>query len=196
VITRLRGALLTRDTDRVELLTPGGVGYEVSIPLSVFEKLPKVGDEVELRTVQVFREDAVLLFGFLAELERTVFLRLLTASGVGPRLALALISVLGVERLVRAIRERDLATLSSVSGVGKKTAERIGLELSDKLDELPVAPTSAKERGPAVDEAIRALVVLGYATPDAERAVREAAKAAEGAPDAQELIRAALGRMR
>jgi len=196
LITRLRGSLLTRDTDRVELLTPGGVGYEVSIPLSVFERLPRVGEEVELRTVQVFREDAVLLFGFLSETERGVFLKLLSASGVGPRLALALLSVLGVERLVRAVRERDVATLSSVSGVGKKTAERIGLELSDKLDDVAVAPASAKERGPAVDEAVRALVVLGYPAPDAERAVREAAKAAEGSPDAQELIRSALGRMR
>src|SRR5690606_16288318 len=105
VISRIRGTLLLRELDRVEVMTPGGVAYEIWVPRSVFEGLPGAGEEVELRTYQVVREDAVMLFGFLQEAERLVFSRLLTASGVGPRLALSLLSALPAERLVRAIRE-------------------------------------------------------------------------------------------
>jgi holliday junction DNA helicase RuvA len=194
LISRIRGTLLLREMERVEVLTPGGVGYELAIPLTVFERLPKVGQEVELRTYQVVREDAVLLFGFLDEVERTVFARLLTASGVGPRLALALLSALSAERVVRAVRERDIAALTMVSGVGKKTAERLVLDLTGKLDDVPVT-TGLAGAPPAAEEAARALVVLGFPAVDAERAVREAVQA-DGILPAQELIRAALQRLR
>jgi holliday junction DNA helicase RuvA len=194
VIARIRGTLLLRDMERVEVMTPGGVAYELSIPLSVFERLPKLGQEVELRTYQVVREDAVLLFGFLDDVERSVFARLLTASGVGPRLALALMSALSADRLVRAIRERDIAALTMVSGVGKKTAERIALDLAGKLDDIPLA-AGIGGAPPAAEEAVRALVVLGFPSPDAERAVRETVQS-DGILPAQELIRAALGRLR
>jgi Holliday junction DNA helicase RuvA len=195
VISRVRGALLVRDLDRVEVLTPGGVAYEISIPRSVYEGLPAVGEEVELRTFQVVREDAVMLFGFLHESERLVFSRLLTASGVGPRLALSLLSALPAPRLVRAIREKDIAALTAVSGVGRKTAERLALDLANRLDDIAVTPLPGKGRGAGVEEALRALTVLGFSAGDADRAVREVL--AEEAPeDPRDLIRAALLRLR
>jgi holliday junction DNA helicase RuvA len=195
VISRIRGTLLARELDRVEVLTPGGVAYEVSIPRSVFERLPASGEEVELRTVQVVREDAVLLFGFLQDPERLVFTRLLTASGVGPRLALALLSALPAGRLVRAIREKDLTALTAVSGVGRKTAERLVLDLASRFDDIAVAPVAGPGKGAGVEEALRALTVLGFSSGDADRAVREVL--AEEAPeDPRDLIRAALLRLR
>jgi holliday junction DNA helicase RuvA len=195
MISRIQGRLLTRELDRIEVLTPGGVAYEIAIPRVVYEKLPPVGKEVEVRTVQVVREDGSFLFGFVEEAERLLFTRLLTASGVGPRLALALQSALPAARLVRAIRERDIATLSGVTGVGKKTAERLALDLGNRLDDIPVVVES-RPAGAGVDEALRALTVLGYAPVDAERALRTVLQQ-EGAPrGAQDLIRAALAELR
>jgi Holliday junction DNA helicase RuvA len=194
LISRLRGTLLARELDRVEVMTPGGVGYELAIPRSVYERLPAVGRDVELRVFQLVREDAVLLFGFLEEVERTVFSRLLGASGVGPRLALSLLSALPAGRLVRAIREKDIAALTAVSGVGRKTAERLALDLASKLDDIPVA-LGPGPGGSAADEALRALTVLGFPTADAERAIREVVQA-QGPLEAQELIRTALTRLR
>lgn len=195
MISRVRGTLLARDLDRAEVLTAGGLGYEIFIPRTVFERLPATGEEVELFTYHVVREDALMLFGFLSQSERTVFGRLLGASGVGPRLAVALLSALPSERLVRAIRERDVAALTAVSGVGKKTAERLVLDLTGKFDDVAVAPPAPGTRGAGIQEAVRALTVLGYPNVDAERAVREVAND-EGLANAQELIRAALVRLK
>lgn len=194
MISRIHGTLLVRDLDRVEVLTPGGVGYELAIPRTVYERLPAVGKAVELRAYQVVREDAVLLFGFLDDTERMVFSRLLGASGVGPRLALGLLSALPAGRLVRAIREKDIAALTAVAGVGKKTAERLALDLASRLDDIAV-PTGMGPGGAGVEEAIRALTVLGFTAPDADRAVREAIRE-EGQLPAQDLIRAALARVK
>src|SRR5262249_30452505 len=136
--------------------------YDVFIPTTVFERLPKLGETVTLRTFHLVREDAQMLFGFLDEVERTVFSRLLAATGVGPRLALALLSSMSAEHLVRAIRARDVAALTGVSGVGKKTAERIAVELSGKLDDIGFAPSAlGGARVPGLEEALRALVALG-----------------------------------
>jgi Holliday junction DNA helicase RuvA len=195
VISRIHGTLVTRELDRVEVLTPGGVGYELSIPRTVYERLPQAGQEVALRTHQLVREDAVLLFGFLDEAERLIFGRLLSASGVGPRLALALLSALPADRLVRAIRERDIAALIAVSGVGRKTAERLALDLASKLDDIALPAAGPGVQAPSTDEALRALTVLGFPAADAERAVR-ATLQDEGPMAAQELIRAALARLR
>ena len=174
-------------------MTAGGVGYELAIPRTVFEKLPQTGRDVEFRTHQVVRDDGVFLFGFLEESERIIFTRLITASGVGPRLALALLSALPAPRLIRAIRERDIAILTGVSGVGRKTAERLALDLANKLDDIPVAVDS-RPSGDGVEEALKALTVLGYAPVDAERALRSVLKS-NGARSAQELIRAALAEL-
>ncbi|HET7275439.1 MAG TPA: Holliday junction branch migration protein RuvA [Longimicrobiaceae bacterium] len=195
MISRIHGTLLIRELDRTEVMTPGGVGYEISIPRTVYERLPAPGDEVELFTYHVVREDAHLLFGFLDQTERTVFGRLLGASGVGPRLALALLSALPAERLVRAIRERDVTALTAVSGVGKKTAERLVLDLTGKLDDVSVTAPAPGSRGAGIEEAVRALTVLGYPTVEAERAVREVSRA-DNKLSAQDLIRAALAHLK
>ncbi len=195
MISRIRGTLLAREMDRVEVMTTGGVAYELFIPLPVFERLPRNGEEVELRVHQVVREDAVLLFGFLDEAERMIFGRLLGAPGVGPRMALALLSAFSAERLVRAIRERDTAALTAVSGVGRKTAERLVLDLAGKLDDIPLRLSGVGPPEPGFEEAVRALTVLGFPAPDAERAVRAALQEGERGT-AQELIRAALAQLR
>jgi holliday junction DNA helicase RuvA len=195
VISRLRGTLLVRELDRVEIMTPGGVGYELSVPRTAFERLPAVGQEVEVFTYHLVREDAVLLFGFVDEVERTVFGRLLTASGVGPRLAVSLLSALPAPRLARAIRERDVAALTAVSGVGRKTAERLALDLAGKLDDIAFPSAGPRPEGAGVEEAIRALTVLGFAGVDAEQAIRDAMREEKPAAT-QDLIRAALQRLR
>jgi holliday junction DNA helicase RuvA len=195
VISRLRGILLARELDRVEVMTSGGVGYEVAIPRTVYERLPRIGEQVELRIHHLVREDAVLLFGFLEEVERLVFSRLLTASGVGPKLALSLLSSLPAGRLVRAIRERDLAALTAISGVGRKTAERIAVDLASKLDDIAIPVEPGLAETPALEDARRALAVLGFSAPDVERAIRAALRE-EGVLETQELIRAALQRVK
>lgn len=191
MISRVRGQLVTREPERVEVMTAGGVAYELEIPLSVFEKLPRVGQEVELLTHQVVREDDLLLFGFLQPGERSLFGRLLGASGVGPRLALAMMSTLTPTALVRAITDRQVATLVQVPGVGKKTAERIALELGDKLDDLAIA-AGPSVKGAAAQEAVGALVALGYTAADASAAVRRSIEEDGPEKDAQALIRKAL----
>jgi Holliday junction DNA helicase RuvA len=193
VISRIRGTLRTREPDRVEVMTAGGVGYEVEIPLSVFEKLPRAGQEVELLTHQVVREDDLMLFGFLQPSERALFGRLLGASGVGPRLALAMMSTLTPPALVRAITDREVATLVQVPGVGKKTAERIALELADKLDDLALS-AGPTVKGAAAQEAVGALVALGYSAADANAAVRASIEQEGPEEDAKVLIRKALAR--
>ncbi|HEX9938020.1 MAG TPA: Holliday junction branch migration protein RuvA [Longimicrobium sp.] len=194
MISRIRGELVLRDLERVELMTSGGVAYEIHIPTTVFERLPRLGEQVTLRTFQVVREDAHILFGFLEDVERVVFSRLLAASGVGPRLALALMSAMNVEMLVRSVRNRDVAALTAVSGVGKKTAERIAVELSNKLDDLAFAPSAMGSRSPAVEDALRALIALGITQGDADRAVRAVVSERGNEVAAPELIRLALAR--
>ncbi|MDX1673664.1 MAG: Holliday junction branch migration protein RuvA [Longimicrobiales bacterium] len=191
MISRIRGALLTREPERVEVMTEGGVGYDLEIPLSVFEKLPRTGESVELLTYQVVREDDLMLFGFLDPSERSLFGRLLGASGVGPRLAIAMMSTLTPAALVRAITDRELATLVQVPGVGKKTAERIAVELGDKLDDL-VLTAGPSVKGAAAQEAVGALVALGYASSEANAAVRRSIEEDGPEDDAKALIRKAL----
>jgi holliday junction DNA helicase RuvA len=191
MISRVRGTLLRRDPDSVEVMTAGGVGYEVSIPLSVFEKLPRAGADVELLTHHVVREDDVMLFGFLHDAERELFGRLLGASGVGPRLALALMSTLTPPALVRAITDRDVATLVRVPGVGRKTAERIALELGDKLEGIALR-ASPSVKGAAAQEAVGALVALGYSSVEANAAVRRSIEEDGPEEDPKALIRRAL----
>ena len=186
---------MRREMDAVEVMTAGGVGYEIEIPISVFEKLPRVNAEVELLTWLVVREDDQLLFGFLQEAERDLFGRLLGASGVGPRLALAMMSALTPAALVRAITEKDVATLVQVPGVGRKTAERIALELGDKLDDIAIR-AAPSVKGAAAQEAVGALVALGFGAVDAGAAVRKAIDEEGPEEDVQALIRKALARAR
>jgi holliday junction DNA helicase RuvA len=196
MLSLLIGTLLSKDLDRAEVLTAGGVGYELFIPLGTYEALPRAGEQVRLHTSLVVREDEWLLYGFATPFERVVFRKLLVAKGVGPTLALGMLSTLSAERLVRAIREKDIATLQQVPRVGRKKAEQLILDLADKLDEVAAAPSDGSRPGGASDaDAIRALVSLGYAAPDAEKAVRLArdAMGPSGASSSTaELVRAAL----
>lgn len=190
MIAGVRGTLTARHGDRIVVATASGVSYELAVPIGVLERLPSDGAAVDLRTVLVVREDGWSLYGFDRDFERAVFQRLLGASGVGPRLALALLSSLGGARVVGALRGGDLAALCTVPGVGKKTAERIVLELKDRLGDL-TPPGETPARAPAADQAVQALVNLGYGAMDADRAVR-AALAERGTAAPAELIRQAL----
>ncbi len=190
MIAGVRGTLRSRTGDRVVVATASGVSYELAVPLGVLERLPRDGAEVDLQTVLVVREDGWALYGFDRDFERTVFQRLLGATGVGPRLALAVLSSLGGARVVAAVRGADLAALCTVPGIGKKTAERLVLELKDRLSDL-TAPGEAPVRSPAADQAVQALVNLGYGAADADRAVRSAL-ADHGTAAPAELIRVAL----
>ena len=196
MIAQIAGRLVTKDLDRVEVMTNGGVGYELSIPLGVYEALPRAGEDVVLHTHLVVRDDGWLLFGFASITERRVFQKLLTANGVGPALALGLLSHLSADRLVRALREKDIITLQSVPRVGRKKAERLILDLADKLGDLPSEmPGGVRPEGAGAEDAIRALVSLGYTTVDAEKAVRGALDAGDRAMPATDLIRTALARL-
>ncbi len=190
MIAVVAGVLSARVGDAIILQTDGGVGYEITVPLGVMERLPPVGQRCSLHTELVIREDAWTLYGFDRAGDRVIFQRLLTASGFGPKLALAMQSSLGPERTVRSIRNKDVAALSTVPGIGRKKAERLILELHDRFADLAVEPSGMRPSS-AADEAARALVALGYLPAQADEAVRAALGAnAEG--DSAALIRRAL----
>ncbi len=197
MISHIDGILSSKDIDRLEVMTAGGVGYELQIPLGVFETLPKQGEKVSLHTYLVVKDDGWQLFGFSSQFERRLFQKLLTANGVGPALALGLMSALSAQRLVRAIQEKDIPTLQGVPRVGRKKAERLILDLADKLDSIGGEDEPGKPRtaGGASEDALRALVSLGYTTADAERGVRAAVDASGGGLSAAELIRSALAKL-
>ena len=193
MISLVVGTLVSKELDRVEVLTSGGVGYELAIPLGTYEALPRAGDQVRLHTALVIREDEWLFFGFATALRALGLSQAVAAKGVGPALALGMLSTLSAERLVRAIREKDLVTLQHVPRVGRKKAEQLILDLADKLDEVQSAKGGERESGAATNaDAVRALVSLGYAAPDAEKAVRAAAEGAGAGGSTAELVRAAL----
>jgi Holliday junction DNA helicase RuvA len=198
MIVQVSGVLLTKELDRVEIMTDGGVAYELAVPLNAYEALPRTGERAALHTYLVVKEDSWQLFGFTSPYERRVFQKVLGAKGVGPALALGLLSSLTADRLVRAIREKDIATLQSVPRVGRKKAEQLILDLADKLDQLQGSGAESgvgRTTGPGTDDAIRALVSLGYSTSDAERAVRAVLDGGARGMSAPELIRAALAKI-
>jgi Holliday junction DNA helicase RuvA len=197
MIAQVQGRLAVRDLDRVEIATAGGVAYEIAIPLTTFETLPPVGEVVTLHTHLVAREDEWSLYGFASAFERRVFRRLLGATGVGPSLALGMLSRFPADRLVRAIRERDVTTLQSVPRVGRKKAQQLVLDLAEKLDDLERDDARATPRpeGPGADDAIRALVSLGYTQPEAEQAVRAALDQLGRTADVSAIIRSSLAAM-
>jgi holliday junction DNA helicase RuvA len=192
VIAQLSGTLAAKDGEELVVQTDGGVGYAVTVPLGALERLPGVGGRVTLFTELVVREDGWLLFGFDRVVDKAVFQRLLTASGFGPRLALALLSSLGAERTVQAVKQNNLGALSSVPGIGKKKAERLVLELRDKFDTIAAPLAAPMTSGPAED-AVQALVALGYPAAQADEAVR--ALLAGGVAETAGLVRGALQRL-
>ena len=193
MIASVAGRLAAKTTDRVIVQTAGGVGYELIVPLGVMQRLPEIGRDVALVTELIVREDGTALYGFLEDTERRFFQRLIGVTGVGPRIAVALLSALGAERGARAIAERNVALLASVPGIGKKTAERLVLELADKVDEFVAGAAAGALAGPA-EIALKALERLGYAPAAAERALRQVLSHNGGAreADAETLLRRAL----
>jgi len=179
MIASLRGKLLEKHPNQV-IVDTGGVGYDVTIPVSTFSSLGEPGGDVRLRIHTHVREDAIQLFGFLTVEEKTVFERLISVSGIGPKLAITVLSGLATADLVAAIREGAVERLVRIPGVGKKTAERIVLELKDKLDMLPGAARTATAAPPAdaltgtEQDVLSALLNLGCQRAAAETAVRKA----------------------
>ena len=192
MIAHLRGTLLEKRANQI-VVDCGGVGYDVTVPISTYTALGDVGAEVKLRIHTVVREDAFLLYGFLTADEKALFEKLISVTGVGPKLGVTVLSGLSTPNLILAIRGGDVAGLTRVPGIGKKTAERLVLELKDKLEGIgggAVAAASPAER-PAVlsaleQDVLSALVNLGCQKPAAEVAVKKA-KAA-GAPDEFEVL--------
>lgn len=200
MITFLRGTIVDKQPTSV-VLDVAGVGYEVFIPLSSYERLPSTGQECRILTIDHVREDAHILFGFMSENERHLFVLLTSISGVGPKLALGALSGMTVRDLKLAVVEGDVKRISTISGIGKKTAERIVVELKHKLTDQDAleAVAGANERGSEGDgllkDAIMALTALGYKQEDARKMVMKADEAMSGAPtDVEALIKRALSR--
>jgi Holliday junction DNA helicase RuvA len=194
VIAHLRGRVFGKTPSAV-VVECGGVGYDVAISVSTFTALPAEGAEASLYIHTHVREDALALFGFAELAEKRLFEKLLTISGIGPKLAITVLSGISAERLVGAIRGQDHATLTKIPGIGKKTAERVVLELKDKLDDMVgMSPeVSAKPSlGAVADDVLSALVNLGYPRPVAQKAVENAAKDAGDGLDFEKLFRAAM----
>ncbi len=190
MIALLEGRLAEKSPERV-VLDVRGVGYEVNVPVSTFLELPDEGKTVRLRIHTHVREEALQLFGFWSEPERVGFRLLIGISGVGPRLAIAILSGVPIERFVASIRDGDLAALRSIPGVGPKTAQRILIELRDRLEVFE--SVGAPFPGEGVEAAtLSALVNLGYARAEAERVVRRALEQLPDAPELESLVREAL----
>lgn len=174
-----------------------GVGYEVHIPLSTYYALPNLDDVTALNIHTHLREDAIQLFGFLSKSEKESFLLLTSVSGIGPKLALSVLSSLSVTDLVQAIQSEDVEKLATVPGIGKKSAGRIALELKDKVDKIQgvrtrVLPPEAPESDGPYEDALSALINLGYRAQDAREALKRAMKATTGSLALKELIREGL----
>ena len=178
MIAFLRGRLLEKHPMRV-IVETSGVGYDVHVPLSSFSALGDPGSEVALRVHTHVREDAIQLFGFSTPLELTLFERLVSVSGIGPRLALAVLSGIAPDDLVRAIAGSDVARLVAIPGIGRKTADRMVLELKDKVAQLGASAGSAPADGVRAD-LVSALVNLGYHRPAVEKAVESAISGTAG----------------
>ncbi|MEP6997190.1 MAG: Holliday junction branch migration protein RuvA [Betaproteobacteria bacterium] len=172
MIGRLAGTLLEKNPPQI-LLDVQGVAYEVDVPMSTFYNLPNIGDKLTLFTHLVVREDAHLLFGFGSENERRAFRQLIRISGVGARIALAVLSGLSVAELAQAVSMQDSGRLTKVPGIGKKTAERLLLELKDKLGADLTTAVGVYRPAPVAADVLNALLSLGYSDKEAARAVRE-----------------------
>ena len=203
MIASVRGPLLERG-DGYVVIEAGGVGYQVQVTTATMVALPAVGEQAGLYTRHVVREDAQLLFGFAERDELKLFDLLIAVNGVGPRIAIAVLSGLSPAHFARAVRDENIAAITAVPGVGRKTAERLVVELRDKLAFLPMAPAAAAagatarakkprvlEKSERYDDAVAALVTLGYTSAQAQDAVRRVSEDA-GEATAEDLVKRAL----
>jgi len=193
MIAHLRGRLLEKQPTRL-VVEAGGVGFEVLVPLTTAEAVGEAGDEVSLHTVLVVREDALTLYGFRDGRERALFLKLISVSGIGPKIALNALSVPSISELVGALKDRDVAFLTRLPGIGKKTAERMSLELKDALTTFE-GGEGVMGRVQTDSDAVAALLSLGYTRPAAHDAVKRAVQELGSNADVESLIRTALGRL-
>jgi holliday junction DNA helicase RuvA len=193
VIARLKGTLVEKTPSRI-VVDVGGVGYDVLVPLSTFYGLGEAGSAVTLRVHTHVREDVIALFGFASVLEQDLFERLIAINGIGPKLALAVLSGIDPDELVRAIRTQDVARLTRIPGVGKKTAERIGLELKDRLPKAPEPAGAPLPAGDVRADLLSALTNLGYKGAVADKTVDSALRKAPSA-SFEELLRDILRSM-
>lgn len=193
MIAHLRGKLIHKEPGQA-IVECAGVGYDVAISVPAFTALPALGGEVALHIHTQVSDDQIALFGFLDREEKRLFERLITVGGVGPKLAIKILSGLSSDRTVQAIKAQDHAQLTRIPGVGKKLAERLVVELKDKLEDFAVAPAQATGvQGAAVDDVLSALVNLGYQRPAAEKAIEQAASKDKSAvEDFDTLFRDAL----
>jgi len=201
MIAFLSGKLLEKEANSV-IVDVGGVGYEVSIPLSTFYELGEVGEGVQLRIYTNVREDAIQLFGFHTARERDIYLKLISVQGIGAKSGIAMLSGMNADEIIAAIRTENLGKLTAIPGVGKKTAERLVIELRDKIGELAkgvpagvsTAAVGAIAADDVYDDALSALVNLGYQRAAADKALQQVRN--DGVePSVQKLLRAALQKL-
>ena len=198
MITFLTGSLVEKQPTRI-VIDVGGIGYEVLIPLSSYDRLPHKGEQCRILTVDYVREDVHQLFGFMAETERGMFMRLMGTSGIGPKLALSALSGLTVRELTAAIVEGDVKRLSSIQGVGRKMAERMVVELKDRIApgealEAIAGETADAASGTLARDAALALTALGYKPEAAQTMVRKALKGSTKDLSVEDIIKKALAK--
>lgn len=204
MIAAIKGTLEVRDPARIVIAT-GGVGYEIFVPLSTFYRLPALGETVAVQIRQVVREDAITLYGFSTSVEKRAFDLLLSVQHVGPKLALAILSMLEPDELVAAIRRGDIEKIDAVPGVGPKVAERVVRELRDKVDALRLtdavtenvngaaqASQPGSDASTIVDDAVSALTNLGVKPVEAKRTVDAVLTASDGSPELEVVVRKSL----
>lgn len=196
MIAYLKGQLTEKQPTRI-VVEAGGVGYEVFIPLSSYDALPSPGTSVQILTHHYVREEIQALYGFASEEERRLFVRMLRVSGIGPRLALGVLSGMTPRELTRAVAERDIKRLSSISGIGKKTAERLVVELRDKITDAEILAAGGSESSPddaRLRDAALALASLGYNPADARKMVMAVAPRLEPKHTVEDVVRLTLTR--
>lgn len=190
MIAHLRGRLISKRPNQA-IVDVGGVGYDVAITVPTFSGLPNDGGEVSLHIHTHVREDAIALFGFLRAQEKQLFEKLISVSGIGPKLAITILSGMAAEEMVGAIKGNDIARLTKIPGIGKKTAERMVLELRDKLEGFGVEAPKVATVLPVEEDVLSALVNLGYQRAAAEKALATVKR--NGEPEFDVLFRGALG---
>lgn len=173
MIAHLRGKLIAKSPNQVVIET-NGVGYELTISIPTFSGMPALNAEVALHVYTHVREDALALYGFLRREEKQLFERLISVSGIGPKLAITILSGMATEAMVAAIRGNDVASLTRIPGIGRKTAERMTLELRDKLEQFAAAPAARPAASAVEEDVLSALVNLGYPRAAVERALAKA----------------------
>ncbi len=189
MIASLKGIVLSKKPEGI-IVDVGGVGYHVSIPLSSLSYIPEKGETVFLHTYTYVKEDALQLFGFLSEEERKVFVTLMGVSGIGPKLGLAILSGMPVQKFIGAVSSEDVPLLSTIPGLGSKTSARVILELKGKLPSLAAGDGSPGQENSASEDAVSALVNLGYKKAASDRAVEKAVKT--GSTSIEDIIMEAL----